>query len=181
MAIKQEVRERAIRMRQTGSTYKEIALELDVSVDWCKRNLNTIQREQHDWLQEAVQAALAPAGCTTRDLLYILHRNRQNIPVKEAKRLCVEQNIHCLFRPDWMDSKHPDASVELMYTMADEIHNAVVDRVSDILVQYPHLDRKRLQIDLLRLSGVQQDKNYREFENISLTLEEIHTRLEATE
>lgn len=177
MAISQAVKDKAIALRLQGNTYKEISSTLDISVDWCKRNLNTVGKQKGDWIAEAVSLATRPTGCTISELLYVLHRNKEHIPVREARQLCMDTNINCLFRPDWMSADRPEESVQLMYTMADEIFNCVTDRIDYLLELYPTLDRKRLQVDLLRLSGILQNKNFGEFEAITLTLENIQARL----
>lgn len=49
--IPESIKQQAIALRQQGLSYAEISTKLNISVDWCKRNLNTVDKERKDqWL-----------------------------------------------------------------------------------------------------------------------------------
>ena len=41
--ISEETKQQAVLLREQGLTYKEISKLIPVSIDWCKRNLNSTQ------------------------------------------------------------------------------------------------------------------------------------------
>ena len=51
--LKDEVRDHAVKLRQEGSTYLQIAGQLGISVDWCKKNLKLTETEwvKSEWIE----------------------------------------------------------------------------------------------------------------------------------
>ena len=179
MAISLEVKEKAVALRTEGKKYKDIATTLGISVDWCKRSLSHIPQKQIStgWVEEVISLATRATGITPVEIYGILNKHNQRLTLEHVRATCIELDTSCIFRPDWIDKDEYHTSVSLMYSLADDLHNIVVDKVHEYLLQYPHMDRKNIQRTLVRLAGVRGNNNYSEFKHIEQLLEAIDTKL----
>lgn len=134
----QDIKEKAISLRQQGLTYAEISSSLNgtVSVDWCKRNLKGVLKPEQDdaCLNELIQLATRPEGVSVYEANgVIMKHNKDKQLTKDQMRYirtkAKAKNPNCLFRPDWVSTTRPQDSYKAFCAyvlhMQDEIDNLV--------------------------------------------------------
>lgn len=158
-----DVKERAVELRLQGKTYKEIADILDgVSVDWCKRNLKGLkpkaQGVSEEALQEVINLAIRPEGCTNYELNAVLFKYFEKGELKGDymqgyKRRAKYRNSDCVFRPGWISKTLPKHSQTLLYSMASDLFERFQEAVADYTDTFPDTDKKAVLMELVKISN----------------------------
>ena len=78
MAVTTETREKAILMRKDGGTYKEISCALNISIDWCKRNLKHVTPSpvitRNECIDELISLATRKGGVSIYEASSVIFR-----------------------------------------------------------------------------------------------------------
>jgi len=108
-------RQKALELREKGATYAEIALELNCSVDWCKRNLKGVAKHtnEKDAVKDLIKRAKSKSAITSGDIVIEsrkLHPNNfskesMEAEVKHVKRLRdkIKTDKDSVIRPYWLE------------------------------------------------------------------------------
>lgn len=156
-----EIKEKAIKLREKGKTYKEISELLNVSLDWCKRNLKAVPytKELDPVVAEILSLATRPQGCTNYELTGIVMKLSPHLIddkgeyMQSYKRKVRNKSSKALFRPSWMSADKPLDSQQFLYAIANELHERINDYTQDYLDRHPEVtDRKGVTDELVKLA-----------------------------
>lgn len=142
LKISYEVKSKAIELRRQGKAYKDIALYLDgaVSVDWCKRNLQSVEKDKDlQWVVEqlVLDKAKTRYGCTNKEIVAIIQDVKgklcvneddeieEHVEVSALKRRLSSRDKDVLFRPEFINKHKPSYSLDLMLEYANELHDVL--------------------------------------------------------
>lgn len=141
----------ATQLREQGLSYVEIAQETGYSVDWCKKNLKTVQKNKHEKtaVAEAIKKAKSKDGTTNGEIKYLV---RSIYPVDGTKqqeeqekkaiarfKASIGRAEDTIIRPYWMQPENARMSFNLVLAAVDEIQQRMTDVVTNI--------RKTLDLD----------------------------------
>jgi hypothetical protein len=132
----QLIKEEAIALRKQGLTYKQISEKLNgvVSVDWLKRNMKGIAKDEDACTSELIKLATRPEGVGVYEANGIImsHNKDKKLSVDQIRYIkdkAKAKNSYCLFRPDWVSASSPSESFQSLCAyiihMQDEIDNMV--------------------------------------------------------
>lgn len=141
--ISPEIKDKAIALREEGKSYREISTTLNVSIDWCKKNLKHITKGHlnNDVLDALVSLAIRPEGCSYKELSFLLAKHGISKDKKEAyKRKAKAINPSCLFRPDWMSPNNPKESLDTLYSLAENLHERFHTAINEWHTLQPEQD-----------------------------------------
>jgi hypothetical protein len=158
------IKEQAVSLRKQGLTYAQISSALDgaVSVDWCKRNLKTVEYKKADdpILIEIIALALRPEGCTNYELTGIVMKHNPELIDKKGtymsayKRKARDRNKNSLFRPSWISPTKAFESSQAMYSIADSIFERIQEAVRDYADMFPEVqDKKAILDEIVKISN----------------------------
>lgn len=154
-----DVKERALELRKKGLTYKEISSALDgaVSVDWCKRNLKSVQKEKitDACIQELIKEATKPEGISVYEANAIIYKHNQNKAlskdaVSNLRKKAKRTNEDCVFRPAWLDPVKPQDSYKTMFAYIDHLINEVENVVRWYCDTYPLTNPSAVRYELTK-------------------------------
>lgn len=99
------MKQKAIELREQGLTYPEIveALGGEVSLDWCKRNLKGIKKDNNDVeiVRRLKEKALTEEGCSTQEAKIIVFEVTGEIvsasKIRSLRNLAKRENPDCVF------------------------------------------------------------------------------------
>jgi len=156
--VKPLVAEYAVSLRKEGKTYREIVglcAEIDptesITLDWCKRNLNKVEKQkqtthqqQEDLcLQQITTLAILPKGVTSTECKKIIRHNHKindNEEViklyKKYKQKVIVNNPKAFFRPSCLQPNRAMSSFKSILSSGNYIYDVVADHVEDICRQY---------------------------------------------
>jgi polynucleotide 5'-kinase involved in rRNA processing len=105
--IPESIKQQAIALRQQGKTYAEISKELQVSLDWCKRNLKSVQQKSRQDFNELYTKSKSIAAVSRSEIYHKLdigtkEDKLQNKLMTSAVRRIRANNKQNIVRPDWM-------------------------------------------------------------------------------
>lgn len=160
----QTIREQAESLRKQGLTYKQIVGTLDgaVSVDWCKRNLKTVEHKKVEdpILLEIIELAIRPEGCTNYELKGVVLKHKPELIDKKGtymsayKRKARDRNKKALFRPAWISPTKAFESSQALYTLADNIYERLQEAVADYSSMFPEVqDRQAILDEIVKISN----------------------------
>lgn len=123
-------------LRQQGKTYKQIAEETGLSVDWCKKNLKTVPKGEVEdtCLDELIRLATRPEGVSVYEANGVIMKNNtgKNLSKDQLRYIRTKAKVkdpNSLFRPDWVSTQTPIESFKAFTAyvmhMQDEIDNLV--------------------------------------------------------
>ena len=160
MAVSPEIRKQAERMREDGIPYKEISESLNVSVDWCKRNLKNITTTQakikSECIEELIQSATSPTGISVYDANAIIfkHYGEETVLTKQQLRnirnAAERENPQCLFTPAWVSASHPKQSYDSLLTYCIHIQDEVDNIVRWYTDTYPDTNADAVRYEILK-------------------------------
>lgn len=140
--ITESTKQTAIQMRTEGALYPEITEALSgegVTLNWCKRNLNTIKvYDAHFYVvEELTPLATRPEGISRLEFRTQIKRG-YSIPFSEPIPEAIDKRTRralpedAFIRPDWME---PDAARECQQEI---IQNAAIlfDRIEEMVDEY---------------------------------------------
>ncbi len=136
----QERQQQAVELRKVGQTYKEIAQTTGYSVDWCKKNLATVDKnsaEKHT-IKEAIKLAQSNDGITgwqieklvrdvypqqseQADKAYIDFINKAKVRFKTA----INKEDNTVIRPYWMVPENGHTSLHLMLECVNSVQDSI--------------------------------------------------------
>ena len=135
------------RLREEGLGYKEISVQLDCSVDWCKKNLSSVTKNkvQQERIMQLVAEARQGAGITKSELReFVLQTDRPDSSLSKTKfnqevstkvnTMVTKIKSHegTLVRPAWMN---PGNAVSCYYKLA-ELAMALDDKMQECIQDY---------------------------------------------
>ncbi len=105
--IPESIKQQAIALRQQGKTYVEISKELQVSLDWCKRNLKLVQQKSRQDFNELYTKSKSNTAVSRSEVYQKLdigtkENKLQNKLMTSAVRRIRANNKQNIVRPDWM-------------------------------------------------------------------------------
>lgn len=142
---------RALQLRESGSTHKQIADELGCSVDWCKQNLRGVKKytNEETEVKGLILQATSKDAITTGDIkrsvrsLYPLDSSKESkeLDVKAIRRFRgkVMLDSKSVVRPYWMQPKDSKLSLNLLLSAVNLVDEYVFEQVNHI--------RKELNLD----------------------------------
>ena len=162
-----DIQEQAKALRQQGNTYKQIVSLLNggVSVDWCKRNLKTVAKEDNTTLitQEIAKLANRDVGVTNYEIIGVLHSFYTEEEVKKMrkdKQMLTKikgrvrtVNHFAIFRPAWMDTDSPKDSLKYMTSTAHTLFENMQDILNDYMSAFPNVHRMSAQQEMVKLAN----------------------------
>ena len=157
----------AIELRKQGLTYPEISNALNgaVSVDWCKRNLKQIKKEDNDTLalEEVTKLALRPEGVTNYEIvgvLYSLYGQEKAEMIRKDKQWLTKlkkrvrtKNTKAVFRPAWIDPTNPLQSLRTMNQQAHELYENIQHLVDQFIEDNPNTNRSSAMKEMVKLAN----------------------------
>lgn len=144
-------------LRQQGKTYKQIAEETGLSIDWCKKNLKVV-KVNDDLLEALIALATRPGGCTSYEATTLIFSHKKGVPMsseacKNIKDKAKRRNKDVLFRPAWMDTDYPIESNQVLNQLALDLSQRIIEATDDYMSQYPSCSRKMVQRELVHLAS----------------------------
>lgn len=139
-----KTKEHATLLREQGLSYAEVAEQTGYSIDWCKKNLKTVQKNKQEKgaIAEAVVKAQSKDGITNGEIKYLV---RSVYPVdgsKEQKLLedkaisrfktAINKEPYTVIRPYWMQPENAQISFNLLLRSIDDISQRMTDEVTSI-------------------------------------------------
>lgn len=152
-----ELRQKAVALRQQGLTYKQISEHLDgaLSVDWCKRNLKTVEVGESDaCIEEIIALGVRPQGITEYEATGIVfkhHPNASKDKVRYAKKKARE-NKECLIHSGWIDHMKPTESHKSMNAYVLHLMDQLDLLVGDYMYSYPNSNKWSVKYEMLKLA-----------------------------
>lgn len=156
-----DIKEQAIELRKQGQTYTSISSLLGVSLDWCKRNLKSVEYKKliDPIVAQILDLAIRPEGCTNYELTGVVMKlapeliDEKGDYMQSYKRKVRNKSTKALFRPSWMSEDKPLDSQQWLYTLANELHERINDYAQDYLDKHPEVtDRKGVTDELVKLA-----------------------------
>jgi len=107
-------RARAVKLREEGFKYADIAKQLGCSVDWCKANLKSVKKHKTDdeILAQVVWKAKSKDGITNNEIRHIIKTLHKNTFIEDDKtnedkifsriKVKLSKEEDCLVRPSWL-------------------------------------------------------------------------------
>jgi hypothetical protein len=150
-------KEQALSMRALGITYKEISATTGLSVDWCKRNLKSVEttKREDPCLVELINAAIKPEGITNYEagaIIFKYHQGANKEKVRSMKKKAKMLNPKCLFRPDWLDASSPTESYKAMNAYALHLMDEIDTLVRHYSDTFPSVRAASVKYELIKLS-----------------------------
>ena len=155
--VSQDKMLQAVDMRRKGNTYTEISRILEISVDWCKRNLKSIVCNKSISLQVSSaisDLALRPEGVTFNECVGVFiqagmvsdpkNDNSYYDVFSTIKKKLMRQSKDHLFRRDWMRSELPLTSFKVLSKLNLNISD-YIDRCTDDFMNEIYPDRRNDQ------------------------------------
>lgn len=142
-------KESAVRLRQSGKTYRDISLELGCSIAWCEKNLKHLKSERQMMHQEIVQEVQrrgrSTQGVTTGEIRALVldllpqvdiegqdsadvqnqHEKRNKDVTQLVEKIKAEarrDNTDVIIRPYWVVPECAQDSINTMHDMAQEVY-----------------------------------------------------------
>lgn len=105
--IPEHIKQQAIALRQQGKTYVEISKELQISLDWCKRNLKSVQQKTKEDFDDLYTRSKSKTAVSRSEVYQKLdigtkEDKLQNKLMTSAVRRIRANNKQNIVRPDWM-------------------------------------------------------------------------------
>lgn len=187
MVNKQE----AIKLRELGLGYKEIAEKLGCSVQWCKVNLKDVQKntKESNLIEKCITLGLRPQGITTVEIrktlvsVYDVTDNEGGL-TDEGLRLYkkiktkVREKEGTIVRPAWMVPEHVDEVFKAVLQAVDNIDRRIDEEIVDVIsVINPSKEDydstyKSLQSQIFNLTYIGRSFSKKEYEGILSSLEQ---------
>ena len=183
---------KAIELREQGLTYKEISLELDCSLVWCKQNLKAVSKntQERKLIKSLSLKAKSHQGITTGEIQKELRTIQPNdfsteqkaLEKKAMKRLKDNLNKEqdALVRPYWMKPTDARLSMKLVLQAVNAMDERLYEYVNKIR-QELNLDEsyiKSLSYVINRLTFAGSAISPEPVENFMLRMEKIADELE---
>ena len=123
--ITEELKQKAIHLREEGMSYRNISLELDISERWCKTNLKQVENKLKKKFQNLYDKSKTSSGVSKTEVaqeleIYDLPETKVSKSMNTAVRRIRSNNKENVVRPDWM---LPEASM----FMTNEVVRASMD------------------------------------------------------
>lgn len=146
-----KTKEFATQLREQGLGYNEIAQQTGYSLDWCKKNLKTVQKNKHEKsvLAEAIVKAQSTQGITNGEIKYLVRglypvdgtKQQEEIEDKAIKRFkaAINRTAGTIIRPYWMQPENARMSFKMVVCAVDIVSEKMTDVVTTI--------RKELNLD----------------------------------
>jgi hypothetical protein len=153
--------EQATLLRKQGLSYSAIAKELNCSIDWCKRNLSSVQKniKENDTMKALVAKAKSTRGITSGEILKKAaeitpinpdwtdkEKSQNEAKVMQRLRTKVKAVDNTIVRPYWMKPEEAHKSLQLVLQAVTLIDERVYEQVQDIIQE---LDLDETYIDSL--------------------------------
>lgn len=147
-----KTKEFATELREQGLSYADIAAQTGYSLDWCKKNLNTVQKNKQEKvaLAEAIKRAQSQDAITNGEIKYLVRgvypvdgtKQQEETEKKAINRFkaAINRADGTLTRPYWMQPEDARMSFKLVLGAVDIIQQHMTDVVTDI--------RKQLDLDM---------------------------------
>ena len=183
-------KQEAIKLRELGLGYKEIAEKLSCSVQWCKVNLKDVQKntKESELIEKCILLGLRPQGITTTEIRKALVSKYDVVDedgdlTEEGLRLYkkiktkVREREGTIVRPTWMVPEHVDEVFKAVIQAVDNIDRRIDEEITDILsVINPSEDDyestyKSLQRQIFNLTYVGRSFSKKDYEGILSSLE----------
>lgn len=145
-------KELAVQMRQAGSTYPQIAEATGYSLDWCKKNLGGVEKNQNERkaVKEAIKLAQCYKGITNGEIQQLIQTVYPYEDSKEYEQLMdkamrrfkasINRAPNTLIRPYWMSYGRPQESFNLLLQATDTIMQTISSEVEFIRKQLDYND-----------------------------------------
>lgn len=138
-------KEKAIKLRKQGKTYKEIAKEMGCSEVWCKKNLSSVLKEKDvedtKLLQECLDIAKTDQGITAYQILKIVMKpedlSKTPTELKEIKKALLKKykskikSEGGVVRPQWMVPDNASASLKKLIELVNDIDIRMYEAVCE--------------------------------------------------
>lgn len=149
------MKERALELRKTGLTYRQISEQLGLSIDWCKRNLKGIKTNTEICVDELVEKATRPGGISQYEATAIIFKHHKGISlskqdIKNIKSRAVYKDKNCLFRPAWVDPVKPVESYKSLMAYTDHLIDEVDKVVGMYTESFPNTNRRAVRYELVK-------------------------------
>ena len=150
---------KAIKLRQEGLSYKEIAKELECSEIWCKKNLKDTQKDikEVDLIKDLTTKALSSTGVSKYEIIKSFvneHMNEDDIntTLKRYMRK-IKATEGAIIRPSWIIPEKASESfrliLEAVNNMEERLDEAARDICIDLGVPQQHSERFKRGIGTL--------------------------------
>jgi hypothetical protein len=105
--ITEELKEKAIHLREDGMSYKNISLQLDISERWCKTNLKQVENKLKKKFQNLYDKSKTSSGVSKTEVaqeleIYDLPETKVSKSMNTAVRRIRSNSKENIVRPDWM-------------------------------------------------------------------------------
>lgn len=143
---------KATLLRQQGLSYAEIAKELNCSLDWCKRNLQDIQKNIKDKsiINDLVKQARTTEGLTASQIRKVLptcddlslnqkEQSEQELKAMRRLKTKVKAQDNTVIRPYWMKPTEAKRALDLVLQAVNLMDQRLYEEVQSI-VQELELD-----------------------------------------
>jgi len=151
-----ELKDKAVALRQEGRTYKQITEELDVSIDWCKRNLKGVSKPSNttECVQELIALGSRPQGVTEYEATGVVFKYYENASKDKIRYMKnkARENPDCLIHSGWIDHMNPNQSHKAINAFALHLLNELEVAVDQYLELYPNSNRWSVRREMLKLS-----------------------------
>lgn len=187
MVNKQE----AIKLRELGLGYKEIAEKLGCSVQWCKVNLKDVQKntKESNLTEKCISLGLRPEGITTVEIRKTLVSEYdvtdteggltdEGLRLYKKIKTKVREKEGTIVRPAWMVPEHVDEVFKAVLQAVDNIDRRIDEEIVDVIsVINPSKEDydstyKSLQSQIFNLTYVGRSFSKKEYESILSSLEQ---------
>lgn len=187
MVNKQE----AIKLRELGLGYKEIAEKLGCSVQWCKVNLKDVQKntKESNLIEKCIALGLRPQGITTVEIRKALVSvydvtddegglTDEGLRLYKKIKTKVREKEGTIVRPAWMVPEHVDEVFRAVLQAVDNIDRRIDEEIVDVIsVINPSKEDydstyKSLQNQIFNLTYVGRSFSKKEYEGILSSLEQ---------
>lgn len=139
--LAQDILDKAVELRASGLTYKQIVLEMGgvITLDQCKKNLKQVKTpavKDDQCLLDVIELAIRPEGVSVYEANGIIIRHRKAAGVEVSKEQMRQirdkaktRNHECLFRPAWVSTEKPTESYKAFCSyllhLQDEMDNII--------------------------------------------------------
>lgn len=158
-----DFKDKAESLRKQGFTYKQIVAALDnqISVDWCKRNLNHIKKPKEDdeCLKELLSLGCRPEGVTHYEANGIIYKHRPNATksnIDYIKEKAKKADKSFVIHTGWIDHMKPNESHKAMNAFALHLMDQVDLMVEDYLETFPNSNKWAVRYEMLKLAFSRQ-------------------------
>lgn len=191
--IPESIKQQAIALRQQGLSYAEISTKLNISVDWCKRNLKVVKQAEKQKFEQLYTKGKSNRGVSRTEVFNELELAQQdekdhNKLMTSAVKRIRANNKENIVRPDWMLPTAARFCTDSIVNLSMDIEDRCHEEAYSLHKQLQALDTKepipsvlKIKTAILSLSFAAVNPNKTGAQKLSNWLDSLYKAANALE